>query len=101
MGQELTADSASLTRGAGRMRESAELFGGHTDSLLRAVSGGARSPWGTGVIATAMDQINQMLGQACRHLQTNLAATSDGIQTMADRQDAAEGTVVDAALSVA
>ena len=80
------------------MRESADLFGGHTASLLTAV---ARSPWGTGVIAMAMDQLNETLGQACRHLQTNLVATSDGIQTMADRQDAAEGTVVDAAHSVA
>ena len=83
---ELRVDEVSLAGAAGRMAESADLFGQHTDALLNAVAGGGRSPWGIGVIATAMDRINETLGQACRHLHTNLGETGAGIKAMADRQ---------------
>ncbi|MFC4591878.1 hypothetical protein [Sphaerisporangium corydalis] len=97
MGQELNADHVSMAGAAGSMRDSADLFGQHTEALLTAISGDGRSPWGVGVIGMAMDHVNEMLGQACRHLQTNLGATGAGIQTMADRLTTTEHAVATAA----
>ncbi|WP_433246421.1 hypothetical protein ACQPYK_45210 [Streptosporangium sp. CA-135522] len=65
------------------MQEPIDLFGQHTDALLKAVAGGGRSPWGIGVIGMVMDQINETLGQACGHLHANLDMTGAGVQEMA------------------
>ncbi|GAB2870804.1 hypothetical protein GCM10027176_85680 [Actinoallomurus bryophytorum] len=82
---ELITDEASLYSAARRMRGSADLFGQHTGALLAAIDGGGRSPWGTGVIGAVVDQVNEMLGQACGHLHANLDQTGTAIQEMADR----------------
>jgi hypothetical protein len=67
------------------MRDSADLFGQHTGALFASIDGGGRSPWGTGVIGVVVDQINEMLGEACGHLHANLDETGTAIRTMADR----------------
>ncbi len=90
MGHELIADETSLTSAARRMRESADLLGRHADTLTAVVAGGGRSPWGSGLLATLMDQVNATLGEACSHLHAELGAVGAGIQDMADRQRLAE-----------
>jgi hypothetical protein len=82
---ELKTDEASLYSAARRMRGSADLFEQHTGALLAAIDGGGRSPWGTGAIGVVVDQINELLGQACGHLHANLDQTGTAIQAMADR----------------
>ncbi|WP_405149018.1 hypothetical protein OG589_13130 [Sphaerisporangium sp. NBC_01403] len=54
MEQELRADEGSYITAARVLEDSAELFGGHTDALLTAISGGGRSPWGAGLIGMAI-----------------------------------------------
>lgn len=90
MKPELTSDEVSLTSGARRMQEAADLFRRHMETLLAALDHGGRSPAGTGDLATSMDQVNEALAQACRHLHTNLCETSAGIQTMAARMPITE-----------
>jgi hypothetical protein len=82
---ELRTDEASVYGAVRRMRGSAELFEQHTGALLAAIDGGGRSPWGTGTIGMVVDQINELLGQACGHLHANLDQTGTAIQAMADR----------------
>ncbi|WP_405148935.1 hypothetical protein OG589_12865 [Sphaerisporangium sp. NBC_01403] len=90
MGLELEVDQVSLTGARQRMQDPVDLFGRHTDALMKAVTGGARSPWGIGVIGMAMDQINETLSEACGHLHANLGETGACIQEMADRGHATE-----------
>ncbi|GGO81713.1 hypothetical protein [Nonomuraea cavernae] len=82
---EVLVDHASLAQAARRVQEAADLLGEHANTLKEAISGGVRSPWGIGVIGMAMDQINQMLSQACDRVQTNLGETSAAVAVMADR----------------
>jgi hypothetical protein len=90
MKPELIDDEVSLTSGARRMQEAADLFRRHMETLLAALDHGGRSSAGTGDLATTMDQVNEALAQACRHLHTNLCETSTGIQTMAARMPITE-----------
>lgn len=90
MKPELVDDEVSLTSGARRMQEAADLFRWHMETLLAALDHGGRSPAGTGDLATTMDQVNEALAQACRHLHTNLCETSTSIQTMAARMPITE-----------
>ncbi|WP_424532634.1 hypothetical protein ACOZ38_20240 [Sphaerisporangium viridialbum] len=89
MEQELRADEGSYITAARVLEDSAELFGGHTDALLTAISGGGRSPWGAGLIGMAMDEVNELLAQACRHVHHNLGTTGEALQAMADRYSGA------------
>ncbi|GAA3790873.1 hypothetical protein GCM10022226_07360 [Sphaerisporangium flaviroseum] len=102
VGRELRVDEAALTSAARGMREAAHLFGGHTDALLTSITGGGggRSPWGDGMIGVAMDRINEMLGQACRHLHTNLDQTGISFAAMRDRHTAGEAASVAAMQNV-
>ncbi|MER5325394.1 hypothetical protein [Streptosporangium roseum] len=90
VGRELQVDQVSLSGAGQRMREPVDLFGQHTDALLKAVAGGGRSPWGIGVIGMVMDQINETLAQACGHLHANLDMTGTGVREMGDQARATE-----------
>lgn len=84
------ADRTSMTGAARRMQESVDLFGRHTDALMNTIAGSGRSAWGIGVIGMAMDQINETVGEACRHLHDNLGKASASVRVMTDRTDTAE-----------
>ncbi|MGW7481665.1 ParB/RepB/Spo0J family partition protein [Nonomuraea muscovyensis] len=91
---------ASLTRAARDLREATELFGRHTETLLAVTAGGGRSPWGVGVVSMAMDQVNELLGTACRHLHANLHGSGAGFQTMADLHATARGSALATVLAL-
>ncbi|WP_406311907.1 hypothetical protein OHA77_24865 [Streptosporangium sp. NBC_01639] len=96
MRRELEVDQVSLTSAVLRMQEPVDLFGQHTDALLKAVVGGERSSWGIGVIGMVMDQINERLSQACDHLHSNLHEVGVGIQEMSDQGRATELAAIQA-----
>ncbi|WP_371782421.1 hypothetical protein [Streptosporangium subroseum] len=92
----LSADESSYITAARTLGESADLFGRHTDALLSAIAGGGRSPWGIGVIGLAMDEVNELLGQACRHIHHNLGTTGEALWTTANCYADARHTTTDA-----
>ncbi|MFG3440782.1 ParB N-terminal domain-containing protein [Nonomuraea sp. NPDC047897] len=92
---------ASLLRAARDLRDAAELFRRHTEALLAVTGGGARSPWGIGVVSVAMDRVNELLGEACRHLNGNLGASSAGLRTMAGLHATARESAMAAVLASA
>ncbi|MEU8144993.1 hypothetical protein [Nonomuraea sp. NPDC048901] len=84
MGQELLFDHAALS-GAGRhMKDSAALFRRHADNLLLSVGGSGGSAFGGTLLGAAVDQLNELLHQACGQTHHNLHATGTGIEVMAD-----------------
>ncbi|MEU0571619.1 hypothetical protein ABZ297_40355 [Nonomuraea sp. NPDC005983] len=88
--QELRFDHASLD-GAGRhLQDAAALFRRHTDNLLAAVHGTGGTAFGGSATGMAMDQLSDLLHQACGHLHGNLHLTGDGLRTMADDLRAGE-----------
>ncbi|MEU0565493.1 hypothetical protein ABZ297_08895 [Nonomuraea sp. NPDC005983] len=90
MADVLKADRTSMTGAARRVQESVDLFGQYTDALMNTIAGSGRSAWGIGVIGMAMDQINETVGGACRHLHDNLDKAGTSLRVMTDRTDAAE-----------
>lgn len=84
MRQGLCADEVSLTNAARSLHEAAEAFEQLTDMLIASVAGGARSPWGDGVVGMVMDQVNEKLGQACRQVHTNLGKIGVSLESMRD-----------------
>lgn len=78
------------------MHESADLFGQRTEKLMKALVDGGPSPWGDNDVRVSIDHINEMLGQACRHLHTNLGMISVGIRSMAEWAHTTEQVNTDA-----
>ncbi|MEV6868398.1 hypothetical protein AB0M44_46395 [Streptosporangium subroseum] len=96
MEQTLSADEGSRITASRILGESADLVGQCTDALLSAIAGGGRSPWGIGVIGLAMDEVNELLGQACRHVHHNLGTTGEALRAMADHYADARQTTTGA-----
>ena len=94
--RELRVDGRALANTARGLHEAADLLDRHTDILLASFASGGRSPWGVGVIGMVMDQINEMLGQACRHMHANISQAGTGFQEMADLHGAVERALSDA-----
>ena len=83
-------DVGSLNAALRRMRESADGFGRHADTLSRTIVGDQRSPWGTGNWAMVMDQVNEVLVQNCRQIDDDLNGIGARIQADIDLYEAAE-----------
>ncbi|WP_326824964.1 hypothetical protein OHA77_29235 [Streptosporangium sp. NBC_01639] len=93
---ELQVDRRALANAAWDLWEAADLLERHTDTLLASLAPSGRSPWGLGMIGMVMDQVNEMVGQACRHMHANIGQTGTGLQEMADLHGAVEHALSDA-----
>lgn len=93
---ELRVNGRTLANATRGLWEAADLLERHTDTLLASFAPSGRSPWGLGVIGMVMDQVNEMIGQACRHMHTNIGQTGAGLQEMADLHGAVEHALSDA-----
>ncbi|MGV9304031.1 MULTISPECIES: hypothetical protein [unclassified Nonomuraea] len=82
MGRELRFDDASLSGAAQHLRETVRAMQWHTDSLLATVRGTGTSVWGGGDLGQAMDELSDLLDEACRHLRGNIDLTCTGVDDM-------------------
>lgn len=94
--RELRVHGSDLVAAGRGLREAADLLRHHTDTLIVSFAPGGRSPWGLGVIGLAMDQVNEMLGQACRRMHTNIDRAGVGLQEMAEVHGVVDHTLAHA-----
>ncbi|GAA4231062.1 hypothetical protein FHR32_004873 [Streptosporangium album] len=83
MSEELRFDHASLNEAGRHLLDTADLFRRHTGNLLAVVHGTGGTAWGGSATGQDMDQLTELLHQACGRLHGNLYLTGEGVQTMA------------------
>lgn len=82
MGTDWVTREASLSDAANRMAESADLLECYSGDLMAQVCGSVRSPWGTGLVAMAMDEVNECITQTHASVSEKLRAAGDGFRGM-------------------
>lgn len=83
MSAELRFDHTSLNEAGRHLLDTAALFQRHTGNLLAVVHGTGGTAWGGSATGQAMDQLTELLHQACGQLHGNLHLTGEGVQMMA------------------